>query len=112
MLSVSRLAKDGLVVKFVDERRTLHDLNDDDVIVASSSLCPSLYRLDAYDKWVNDATYSILDTQVIFNENLWHAHFGHLNFSSMLRLHKNDRVLLLSNLEAPKKHVCEGLILV
>ena len=37
--------------------------------------------------------------------------FGHLNFSSLLRLHKSDMVSSLPILKAPKKHVCEGCIL-
>ena len=41
----------------------------------------------------------------------WHARFGHLNFSNLLCLHKNDMVMLLPNLKALEKHVCEGCIL-
>ena len=59
LLSVSTLAKVGLVVKFVDDRCTVHDLSDGDVIVASGSLCRGLYRLDSYDKCVNDAAYFV-----------------------------------------------------
>ena len=42
---------------------------------------------------------------------LWHARFGHLNFNSLLRLHKNDMVFGLPHLETPVKHVCEGCVL-
>ena len=42
---------------------------------------------------------------------LWHAHLSHLNSSSLLRLHKNDMVLLLPNLKALEKHVCESFFL-
>ena len=111
LLSVFALAKNGLVVKFVDDRCTIHDLRDGDVIVASGSLCRGLYRLDSYDKSVNDAAYSVSDLQAMSDAKLWHARFGHLNFSSLLRLHKNDMVMSLPNLKSPEKHVCEGCIL-
>ena len=39
LLSVSALAKIGLVVKFVDDRCTIHDLSNDDVIIAFGILC-------------------------------------------------------------------------
>ena len=96
LLSVSTLAKAGLVVKFGDDRCTIHDLSDGDVIVASGSLCRFLYRLESYDKCVNDSAYFLLDTQAMSDAKLWHACFGHLNFSSLLRLHKNDMVLFES----------------
>ena len=35
LLSIFALAKNGLVVKFVDDRCTIHDLRDGNVIVAS-----------------------------------------------------------------------------
>ena len=102
-MSVSALAKNGLVVKFVDDRCTVHDLRDGNVIVASSSLCRGLYRLDSYEKLVNDAAYSIFDVQAMLDAKLWHARIGHLYFSSLLRLHKNDMVMSLPNLKAPEK---------
>ena len=46
LLSVFALTRVGLVVKFVDDRCTIHDLNDDDTIVAPSSLCRDLYKLN------------------------------------------------------------------
>ena len=61
LLSVSTLAKIGLVVKFVDDICTAHDLSDGDVTIPCGSLCRGLYRLDSYEKWVNDATYFVLD---------------------------------------------------
>ena len=39
LLSVSALTRVGLVVKFVDDMCTVHDLSDGDTIVASGSLC-------------------------------------------------------------------------
>ena len=87
LLSNSTLAKVGLVVKFVDDRCTIHDLSDGDVTIASSSLCCSLYKLESYDKCVNDAAYSILDMQAMSAPKLWNARFRHLNFSSLLHLH-------------------------
>ena len=42
---------------------------------------------------------------------MWHAHFGHLNFASLLRLQKSEMVSSLPKLETPSKHVCEGCIL-
>ena len=60
---------------------------------------------------MNDAAYSILDAQAMSDAKLWHAWFGHLNFSSLLRLHKYDMVLSLPSLKALEKHVCEGCIL-
>ena len=98
------------MVKFLDDRCTVHDLSDGNVIVAFGSLCHGLYRLDSYDRCVNDAAYSVLDTLAMSNAKLWHARFGHLNFNSLLHLHKNDIVLLLPNLKAHEKHVCEGCI--
>ena len=94
----------------MDDRCTVHDLSDEDVIVAFGSLCRGLYRLDSYDRCVNDAAYSILDTQAMSDAKLWHSRFGHRNFGSLLRLHKNDMVFSLPNLKTPEKHVCEGCI--
>ena len=39
LLSVSALAKIGFIVKFVDDRCTVHDLSSGDTIVASGLLC-------------------------------------------------------------------------
>ena len=53
LLSVSALARLVLVVKFVDNRCTVHDLSfGDDEIVASGILCRGLYKLTLYDKCV------------------------------------------------------------
>ena len=109
---VFALAKVGLVVKFVDDTCTVHDLSDGDTIVASGSLCRGLYRLAAYEKCVKDLACTISDLQAVSDAKLWHARFGHLNFASLLRLlQKSERVCLFPRLEAPPKHVCEGCIL-
>ncbi|MCO5570476.1 hypothetical protein L7F22_024198 [Adiantum nelumboides] len=49
LLSVSALARLGLVVKFVDDRCTVHDFSSGDEIVASGILCRGLYKLTLYD---------------------------------------------------------------
>ena len=54
LLLAFALAKNGLVVKFVDDMCTTHDLNDGENIVASSSICHGLYGLDVYKKCVNN----------------------------------------------------------
>ncbi|KAH7421779.1 hypothetical protein KP509_13G075100 [Ceratopteris richardii] len=51
LLSVSALAKIGLVVKFVDDRCTIHDLSNG----ASGILCRWLYKLIDYGRSVNDS---------------------------------------------------------
>ena len=51
------------------------------------------------------------DIQAVLDAKLWHAHFGHLNFASLLRLQKSDMVSMLPYIEASPKHVCEGCIL-
>ena len=96
-------------MKFLDDKCTIHDLSDN--FVASSLVCHGLYRLDAYEKCASEIACTLLDMYVMPYEKLWHACFGHLNFSSLLCLHKSDMVLLLPNLKAPKKHVCKGCIL-
>ncbi|MCO5579467.1 hypothetical protein L7F22_033322 [Adiantum nelumboides] len=111
LLSVSALASLGLVVKFVDDRCTVHDLNFGDEIVASGILCCGLYKLTLYDKCGKNLANAVLDSKAISDAKLCHAHFGHLNFASLLRLHKFDMVASLPPLEAPVKHVCEGCIL-
>ena len=111
MLLVFALAKIGLVVKFVDERCTVHDLSDGDHIIASSSLCCGLYKLNTYGSSVKDVACAIVDSQVVVDAKLWHARFGHLNFASLLRLQKSEMVSSLPKLETPSKHVCEGCIL-
>ena len=42
LLSVSAFAKIGLIVKFVDDRCTVHDLSSGDTIIASGLLCRGL----------------------------------------------------------------------
>ncbi|MCO5550454.1 hypothetical protein L7F22_003941 [Adiantum nelumboides] len=111
LLSVSALARLGLVVKFVDDRCTVHDLSSGDEIVASGILCRGLYKLTLYDKCGQNFANAVVDTKAISDAKLWHARFGHLNFASLLRLQKFDMVASLPPLEAPIKHVCEGCIL-
>ena len=55
LLSVSALARNGLVVKFVDDKCIVHDLRDGDNVVAFGSVCRGLYRLDTYEKCANEA---------------------------------------------------------
>ena len=86
LLSVFALARVGLVVKFVDDRCTIHDLSDGNTIVASGLLCRGLYKLNAYDKSVEDMACTVSDLQAVSDAKLWHARFGHLNFASLLRL--------------------------
>ena len=86
LLSVSALAKIGLVVKFVDDRCTVHDLSYGDIIVAFGTLCRGLYKLTMYGKCVEDSACAVMDSQAISDAKLWHAHLGHLNFASLLRL--------------------------
>ena len=111
LLSVFALTRVGLVVKFVDDKCTIHDLISGDTIVASGSLSRGLYKLNSYVECVEDVTCAVSDLQAISDAKLWHAHFGHLNFASLMRLQKSEMVSLLPRLESPSKHVCEGCIL-
>ena len=111
LLSVSTLAKIGLVVKFVDDRCIGHDLLDGGSIIASGSLCRGLYKLNTYGSSVKDVACAVVDSQIVVDAKLWHACFGHLNFASLLHLQKLDMVSSLPKLETPSKHVCEGSIL-
>ena len=61
LLSVSALARLGFVVKFVDDRCTVHDLTSGDTIIASGTLFRGLYRLNMYDKCVEDSTNAVSD---------------------------------------------------
>ena len=58
-------------------------------------LCRGLYKLTMYGKCVEDSTCAVMDLQAILNAKLWHAHFGHLNFASLLRLCRNLKWCLL-----------------
>ncbi|KAH7297149.1 hypothetical protein KP509_26G056000 [Ceratopteris richardii] len=111
LLSVTTLVKIGLVVKFADDRCTVHDLSNGDVIIASCILCRGLYKLIDYEKFVNDSACAVHDSHAMSDTKLWHACFGHLNFASLLRVQKFEMVSSLPKLEAPGKHVCEGCIL-
>ena len=106
---VSALSKIGLV-KFVNDRCTIHDLFNGDVIIASGVLCHGLYKLIDYERSINYSACVIQDSQAILNAMIWHARFGHLNFASLLHLQKFEMVSL-PKLKAPRKHVCEGCIL-
>lgn len=109
LLSIFSLARLGLVVKFVDDRCTVHDLSFGK-IVASGILCRGLYKLTLYDKCVQNFA-NVVDSKAVSDAKLWHARFGHLNFASLLRLQKSDMVASLPPLEAPLKHVYKGCIL-
>jgi len=101
----------GLVVKFIDDKCTVHDLSAGDTIVASGSLCHGLYKLiNAYDRYVEDVACAV-DMQAVSDAKLWHARFGHLNFASLMHLQKSKMVSSLPTLQAPSRHVCEGCIL-
>ena len=95
----------------MDDKCTIYDLNNGDIIVEFGSLFFGLYRLDAYEKCMDEATCTILDIQAMIDTKLWHAHFGHLNFSSLLCLQKSYMVMSLLDLKSLEKHVCEGCIL-
>ena len=86
LLSVSALAKIGLVVKFVDDRCTIHDMSNGDVIIASGILCHGLYKLIDYERSGNDSACVVHNSQAVSDAKLWHARFGHLNFASLLRM--------------------------
>jgi len=79
--------------------------------VASGSLCHGLYKLNAYDRYVEDVACAVVDTQAVSDAKLWHARFGHLNFASLMRLQKSEMVSSLPTLQVPSRHVCEGCIL-
>ena len=46
----------------MDDRCTIHDFNNGDIIVESSSFCHGLYTLDVYEKCANEAACRVLDT--------------------------------------------------
>ena len=48
LLSVCTLAKNDLVMKFMDDRSKVYDIRDYGVVVAFGSLCRGLYRMDSY----------------------------------------------------------------
>ncbi|MCO5556545.1 hypothetical protein L7F22_010094 [Adiantum nelumboides] len=98
LLSVYALARLGVVVKFMDDRCIVHDLSFGDEIVASDILCRGLYKLTLYDKCGQNFSNAVVDTKAISDAKLWHARFGHLNFASLLHLHKNLIWLLLCRL--------------
>ena len=95
----------------MDDRYIVHDLTSGDTIIAYGTLFRGLYRLNMYDKCVEDSANAVFDSREVSNAKLWHALFGHLNSASLLRLQKSDMVASLPPLEAPLKHVCEGCIL-
>ncbi|MCO5612523.1 hypothetical protein L7F22_066791 [Adiantum nelumboides] len=70
LLSVSALARLGLVVKFVDDRCTVHDLSFGDEIVASGILCHGLHKLTLYDKCGQNFANAVVDTKPISDANL------------------------------------------
>ncbi|MCO5581848.1 hypothetical protein L7F22_035737 [Adiantum nelumboides] len=68
LLSVSALARLGFVVKFVDDRCTVHDLSSGDEIVVSSILCRGLYKLTLYDKCGQNFANAVLDTSTLCSD--------------------------------------------
>ena len=108
---VSTLARLRLVVKFVDDRCTVHDLSSNDMIIAFGTLFHGLYRLNKSERCMEDSINAIFDSKEVLDAKLWYAHFVHLNFSSLLHFQRSNMVALLPLLEAPSKHVCEGFIL-
>ena len=81
LLLVSTLTRIGLVVKFVDDKCMVHDLN-----YVKVSLCQGFHKLNAHRKCVEDFACAILDMQAVSDAKLWHAHFGHLNFASLMHI--------------------------
>ena len=65
LLSVFALARLGLIVKFVDDRCTIHDLTSGDTIIASGTLFRGLYRLNMYEKCVEDSSNAVFDQKAI-----------------------------------------------
>ena len=55
-------------------------------IIAFGSLCRGLYKLNTYGSSVKDVACAVVDSQGVVDAKLWHAHFGHLNLASLLRL--------------------------
>ena len=66
LLSVLALAKIVLVVKFVDDRCTVHDLSNGDVMIASGVLCHVLYKLIDYERFINYSRCAIHDSYLYF----------------------------------------------
>lgn len=85
LLLVSMLTRFGLVVKFVDDKCIVYYLSYGDIIVASSSLLHGLYKLNYYDKCMEDLACVVSYLQVLSYAKLWHALFGQLNFASLLQ---------------------------
>jgi len=73
LLSVFALTRVGLVVKFVDDKCTVHDLSSSDTIVASGSLSRGLYKLNSYVECVEDVTCTVSNLQAVSDAKLWHA---------------------------------------
>ncbi|KAH7301428.1 hypothetical protein KP509_23G025900 [Ceratopteris richardii] len=86
LYSISILTKIGLVVKFVHDISTVHDLSNGDVIIASGILCSGLYKFIDYKKSMNDLAYEVHDSEAMSDAKLYHAFFGHLNFIGLLHL--------------------------
>ena len=110
LLSVSAIAMHGYPVHFLYDKCTVHDRTKGDIIVITGSLFNNLYKLDIYQKF-DDQNALAVDAQTQSNSELWHARFGHLNFSSLARLSKHDMVCNLPSIHVPSNHVCEGCIL-
>ena len=112
LLSISALSKIGLVVKFVDDKCTIHDLSYGDIIVASGTLCRGLYKLTMYGKCVEDSACVVMDLQAILDAKTLACTFWASEFCKFVApVQKSEMVSSLPKLEALVKHVCEGCIL-
>ena len=92
LLLVFALTRIGLIVKFMDSKCTVHDLSYGDTIVAFGLLCRGLYKVNGYGECVEDVACVVLDMQAVSNAKLWHACFGHLNFTKLMRLQKFEMI--------------------
>ena len=88
LLAIFAPAKIGLLVKFMDDRCRVHDIFYGDSIIASGFYVEGFTSLIAMKICVEDVACTVVDLQAIFDAKLWHAHFGLLNFASLLRLQK------------------------
>ena len=75
LLSVFALTRFGLIVKFVDDRCTVHDLSFGDTIVAFGSLSHGLYKLDAYVNCMEDVACAASDLKAVSDAKIWHGVF-------------------------------------
>ena len=57
-----------------------------------------MYEFNSHGKCVEDLSCAITNLHAILDVELWHACFGHLNFTSLLCLQKYDMVSSLPKL--------------